>query len=138
MDPKRRKYDPVVAAAIASANNQALEIDVTEDAQQKKPVNGTIDQIPINVIHTIMREVLPESMKISLDAKVCMQNCVNELIMFLTQEASEYCATVHKKHISAEDLIYAMEVLGFDDHYIILMKMILYGKIDVLDNNEQM
>ena len=84
-----------------------------------------------------MREVVPDNVMFSREAKTCMQDCVNELIMFLAQEASDLCVVSNKRVITGEDLIAAMETLGFDEHYIVLMRMILYGKVNTFDDDDE-
>ena len=131
MEPrKRRRLDPTIAAAIAAATNQVLDPE-NAGMPQAKPSDSAGDSIPLNVIFSLMKEVIPEDFKVSNDAKVCMQECVNELIMFLTQEASEQCAATHNKILTGDDLIGAMQTLGFDEHYLALMEMILCGKLSV-------
>lgn len=142
MEPKKRRkasIDPTIAAAIeAVKGNTAQEKDGNaEDPLRRPDADCSVDQIPLNVIFSLMKEVLPDDLKVSNNVKTCMQDCVNELVMFLTQEASEYCATYHKKILTAEDLIYAMETLGFGEHYITIMRMILYGRIDLGEEVEK-
>ncbi|CAI4251699.1 BFH_collapsed_G0001680.mRNA.1.CDS.1 [Saccharomyces cerevisiae] len=43
--------------------------------------------LPINNVARLMKNTLPPSAKVSKDAKECMQECVSELISFVTSEA---------------------------------------------------
>ena len=63
-----------------------------------------------------MKAAVPKSGKIAKDAKECVQECVSEFISFITSEASEKCALEKRKTINGEDLIYAMQQLGFDSY----------------------
>ncbi|KAH0745013.1 hypothetical protein KY285_006670 [Solanum tuberosum] len=63
---------------------------------------------PIHVIR-IMRRILPPRAKISDDSKQTIQECVSEFISFVTGEANE------RKTITAEDVLWAMSKLGFDE-----------------------
>ena len=103
------------------------------------PPSLQLGQISLATISSIMKEVVPEDVKISNEVKECMQDCVNELIMFLAQEASDLCVISRKRVITAEEIITALETLGFDEHYYVLMKMILYGRVNTFmdDDNEE-
>lgn len=68
-----------------------------------------------NVIRT-MRKILPPHAKISDDAKETIQECVSEYISFITGEANERCQREQRKTITAEDVLWAMSKLGFDDY----------------------
>lgn len=63
-----------------------------------------------------MKRSLPENAKIAKDAKECVQDCVSELISFITSEASDKCAAEKRKTINGDDILYAMRVLGFDNY----------------------
>ncbi|KAJ4829052.1 hypothetical protein Tsubulata_004384 [Turnera subulata] len=64
----------------------------------------------------IMRKILPHHAKISDDAKETVQECVSEYISFITGEANERCQREQRKTITAEDVLWAMGKLGFDDY----------------------
>ncbi|CAI9118825.1 OLC1v1020448C1 [Oldenlandia corymbosa var. corymbosa] len=64
----------------------------------------------------IMKKVLPPGAKISNEAKEYVQLCVTEFITFITSEANDKCKNEHRKIISPEDVISAMNTLGFDDY----------------------
>lgn len=72
--------------------------------------------IPINKLLRIMRRALPPQGRISNDAKEAMQMCVNEFIGLITDEANEKCKKESRKTVTAEDIIWAMDWLGFDDY----------------------
>ncbi|CCF48808.1 hypothetical protein NDA11_002464 [Ustilago hordei] len=72
--------------------------------------------LPIANISRIMKRSLPENAKIAKDAKECVQDCVSELISFITSEASDKCAAEKRKTINGDDILYAMRVLGFDNY----------------------
>lgn len=67
-----------------------------------------------------MKRSLPENAKIAKDAKECVQDCVSELISFITSEASDKCSAEKRKTINGDDILYAMRVLGFDNYEEIL------------------
>ncbi|KAF9664362.1 hypothetical protein SADUNF_Sadunf16G0010700 [Salix dunnii] len=72
--------------------------------------------MPIANVIRIMRKMLPPNAKISDDAKETIQECVSEYISFITSEANERCQREQRKTITAEDVLYAMSKLGFDDY----------------------
>lgn len=72
--------------------------------------------MPIANVIRIMRKMLPTHAKISDDAKETIQECVSEFISFITSEANERCQREQRKTITAEDVLYAMSKLGFDDY----------------------
>lgn len=72
--------------------------------------------LPIANISRIMKRSLPENAKIAKEAKECVQDCVSELISFITSEASDKCIGEKRKTINGDDILYAMRVLGFDNY----------------------
>ncbi|KAK8961718.1 Nuclear transcription factor Y subunit B-6 [Platanthera guangdongensis] len=72
--------------------------------------------MPIANVIRIMRKVLPAHAKISDDAKETIQECVSEYISFITSEANERCQREQRKTITADDVLWAMSKLGFDDY----------------------
>ncbi|CAI8605252.1 unnamed protein product [Vicia faba] len=72
--------------------------------------------MPIANVIRIMRRILPSHAKISDDAKETIQECVSEYISFITAEANERCQREQRKTVTAEDLLWAMGKLGFDDY----------------------
>ena len=45
-----------------------------------------------------------------------MQECVSELIAFVTSEASDRCGSEKRKTINGDDILYSLRVLGFDNY----------------------
>ncbi|KAJ0965324.1 hypothetical protein J5N97_026462 [Dioscorea zingiberensis] len=72
--------------------------------------------MPIANVIRIMRKLLPQHAKISDEAKETIQECVSEYISFITSEANDRCQREQRKTITAEDVIWAMSKLGFDDY----------------------
>ncbi|OAY65835.1 Nuclear transcription factor Y subunit B-6 [Ananas comosus] len=72
--------------------------------------------MPIANVIRIMRRVLPTHAKIADDAKETMQECVSEYISFITSEANERCQREQRKTITADDILWAMSRLGFQDY----------------------
>jgi nuclear transcription Y subunit beta len=63
-----------------------------------------------------MKQAIPSSAKIAKDAKECVQECVSEFIAFVTAEAAERCGNEKRKTIGGEDILVAMQALGFDNY----------------------
>ncbi|CAN8245670.1 unnamed protein product [Cochlearia groenlandica] len=98
---------------------------VTEFNHHNKTVNGGEEEctvreqdrfMPIANVIRIMRKILPAHAKISDDSKETIQECVSEFISFITGEANERCQREQRKTITAEDVLWAMSKLGFDDY----------------------
>ncbi|KAF5199171.1 Nuclear transcription factor y subunit b-6 [Thalictrum thalictroides] len=72
--------------------------------------------MPIANVIRIMRRILPPHAKIADDAKETIQECVSEYISFITSEANDRCQKEQRKTITAEDVLWAMGKLGFDEY----------------------
>ncbi|KAK4275307.1 hypothetical protein QN277_018414 [Acacia crassicarpa] len=72
--------------------------------------------MPVANVIRIMRRILPPHAKISDEAKETIQECVSEYISFITSEANQRCQQEQRKTVTADDLMWAMEKLGFDDY----------------------
>ncbi|KAK7292491.1 hypothetical protein RIF29_08272 [Crotalaria pallida] len=100
-------------------NHQLLQTSsttVTEDNNNECTVREQDRFMPIANVIRIMRKILPPHAKISDDAKETIQECVSEYISFITGEANERCQREQRKTITAEDVLWAMSKLGFDDY----------------------
>ncbi|KAE8702044.1 Nuclear transcription factor Y subunit B-6 [Hibiscus syriacus] len=72
--------------------------------------------MPIANVIGIMRRVLPPLAKISDGGNETVQECVSELISFITGEANGRCQREQLKTVAAEDVLWAIGKLGFDDY----------------------
>ena len=45
-----------------------------------------------------------------------MQECVSEFICFITSEASDRCQQEKRKTVNGEDILWAMQSLGFENY----------------------
>ncbi|KJE93209.1 transcription factor NF-Y [Capsaspora owczarzaki ATCC 30864] len=95
------------------------ESDPTEDGGSK-PIREQDRFLPIANTARIMKRAIsrdqPDAGKIAKDAKECVQECVSEFISFITSEASDRCHNEKRKTITGDDLIWAMQSLGFDNY----------------------
>eukprot|EP01068_Selenidium_serpulae_P012968 Selendium_serpulae@DN5904_c0_g1_i1.p1 len=78
-----------------------------------QPSDGE-QMLPMANISRIMKRMLPENAKISKDAKVCLHTCVFEFLLFVTAEASDTCLQERRKTLNGDDIIRALDSLGFD------------------------
>ena len=76
--------------------------------------------LPIANISRIMKKGLPPNAKLSKEAKQTVQECVSEFISFITSEACERCMSDKRKTLNCEDLLHALNILGFDRYIDIL------------------
>ncbi|KPJ01588.1 PREDICTED: nuclear transcription factor Y subunit B-3-like [Papilio xuthus] len=72
--------------------------------------------LPIANIAKIMKRAIPENGKIAKDARECVQECISEFISFITSEASDRCQMEKRKTINGEDVLFAMNQLGFENY----------------------
>ncbi|XP_007214722.2 nuclear transcription factor Y subunit B-9 [Prunus persica] len=111
---------PINATPAATNSNAAAAAANAGDPAQLAPQQSVVreqDQyMPIANVIRIMRRILPPHAKISDDAKETIQECVSEYIAFITGEANERCRREQRKTVTAEDILWAMGKLGFDNY----------------------
>ncbi|XP_058728508.1 nuclear transcription factor Y subunit B-1-like [Vicia villosa] len=86
---------------------------------ENQQLQGTIDEethMPIKNVTRIMQRAIPPNRRISKGAKESIQLCVTEFMNIVTSEANERCKAESRQIISGEDLIWAMDRLGFEDY----------------------
>ncbi|XP_048431214.1 nuclear transcription factor Y subunit B-3-like [Pyrus x bretschneideri] len=103
--------DPVMNPPLAGSSDNN-----TEQRAPQCLVREQDRYMPIANVIRIMRRILPPHAKISDDAKETMQECVSEYIAFITGEANERCQREQRKTVTAEDVLWAMGKLGFDNY----------------------
>lgn len=80
-----------------------------DDDQQER-------MLPIANVGRMMKQILPETAKISKEAKERMQECATEFISFVTAEASDKCHKENRKTVNGDDICWALSTLGFDNY----------------------
>ncbi|VDL69582.1 unnamed protein product [Nippostrongylus brasiliensis] len=88
----------------------------TSDATPFNPIPDQERFLPIANVARVMKRMIPNSGKIAKDAKECVQECVSEFISFITSEANDKCMSEKRKTISADDLLEAINNMGFDNY----------------------
>ncbi|KAK5970353.1 hypothetical protein GCK32_000786 [Trichostrongylus colubriformis] len=104
--------------------NEGLKISYPRDDRstatpEGRSCNPIPDQerfLPIANVARVMKRMIPSSGKIAKDAKECVQECVSEFISFITSEANDKCMSEKRKTISADDLLEAINNMGFDNY----------------------
>ncbi|KAG1210938.1 hypothetical protein G6F69_005046 [Rhizopus microsporus] len=89
---------------MSAHSGDELEIDIKEQDRF----------LPIANVARIMKKALPENAKIAKEAKECVQECVSEFISFIT--TSDRCQQEKRKTINGEDILWAMQSLGFENY----------------------
>lgn len=92
--------------------------------------------LPIANISRIMKKALPPNAKMSKNAKECVQECVSEFISFITSEACEKCLSERRKTVSGDDLLHAMNTLGFEK-YLESLRIYLQKYREVIKGDKQ-
>ena len=90
------------------------------DEGNKKQINEYDNYLPLANIGRIIKNNLPKDVKLSKSSKETFQECVSEFISFITSEANDKCNTEKRKIIRGEDIIYALNNLGFEKYCPIL------------------
>jgi histone H3/H4 len=102
------------------SDSEKLAERIAQDKEQKELDDLESKEqdrfLPIANVARIMKKTLPENAKISKEAKETVQECASEFISFLTSEASDRCLQEKRKTINGEDILYAMQALGFDNY----------------------
>ncbi|CAO2832449.1 unnamed protein product [Amaranthus hypochondriacus] len=86
--------------------------------------------LPIANVGRIMKKIVPNTWKISKDAKETVQQCVSEFISFVTVEATDKCQKEKRKTINGDDIIWAITTLGFEE-YVYPLKIYLNKYRDI-------
>ena len=86
----------------------------------KKQINEYDNYLPLANIGCIIKNNLPKDVKLSKSSKETFQECVSEFISFITSEANDKCNIEKRKIIKGEDIIYALNNLGFEKYSSIL------------------
>lgn len=106
------------------SHHLGLHEDDFDDSDEPNIVREQDRLLPIANVARIMKMAVPSNAKIAKDAKETVQECVSEFIAFVTSEASDRCQQEKRKTINGEEILWAMESLGFD-HYVQLLKIYL-------------
>ena len=68
------------------------------------------------VVYPSCTQALPSNAKVAKDGKDTVQECVSEFVSFITSEASDKCQREKRKTINGDDILWAMNTLGFDKY----------------------
>ncbi|XP_022145916.1 nuclear transcription factor Y subunit B-4-like [Momordica charantia] len=73
-------------------------------------------QLPSANVGRLMKKIIPQTSKISKEAKQTMQECATEFISFVTSEAAEKCNRENRRTLNGEDIYWAFGALGLDNY----------------------
>ena len=90
------------------------------EEEGKKKINEYDNYLPLANIGRIIKNNLPKDVKLSKNSKETFQECVSEFISFITSEANDKCNAEKRKIIKGEDIIHALNNLGFEKYCPIL------------------
>ena len=98
---------------------------MSEEGKKAEKTGNEFDRfLPIANIGRIIKTNLPKEVKLAKDAKETFQECLSEFISFITSEASEKCINEKRKTINGDDIVFALNNLGFE-HYNLILKTYL-------------
>ncbi|KIW76750.1 hypothetical protein Z517_09194 [Fonsecaea pedrosoi CBS 271.37] len=101
--------------------NKAADETVAPEESARQPREPPIDPqaghiLNYTPISRVMRAAVPGDVMVSREAIELMQDCVSEFISFVTSEAAEKCAAEKRRAVSADDVLTAMNKLGFENY----------------------
>lgn len=94
------------------------------DVHRRSEARERTRLLPLSNVHRIMRRVLPPDAKTSNECKELMVECAVDFISLITNEANHQCQLEHRRTITAEDLINAMDRLGFHNNVVLLTRFL--------------
>ncbi|XP_075970888.1 nuclear factor Y-box B [Anticarsia gemmatalis] len=101
---------------VVNSDDVLDEENNSDSGSKHAPLREQDRFLPIANIAKIMKRAIPENGKIAKDARECVQECISEFISFVTSEASDRCQVEKRKTINGEDVLFAMNALGFDNY----------------------
>ena len=147
LDPPKKKLSQNKKASNKNKKKSNFDKDLNIDEEQKdmRPSEmfapGPRDDSDEDSINLVGSE--NQTCKIAKEAKETMQECVTEFLLFVTSEASEICANAKRSTIHGDDIIAAMQKLGFDQYvwltryYMIKYKNVLKMEQEQKKKNNQ-
>lgn len=118
-------HEQIISQEQTELLEETIDHDQTLDHDQSqnetfnsvtKPFREQDIFLPIANVARIMKNSIPPNGKIAKEAKECVQECVSEFISFITSEAAERCQQEKRKTINGEDILFALNTLGFDPY----------------------
>ncbi|XP_035459308.1 uncharacterized protein LOC118282368 isoform X1 [Spodoptera frugiperda] len=101
---------------VVNSDDVLDEENNSDSGSKNAPLREQDRFLPIANIAKIMKRAIPDNGKIAKDARECVQECISEFISFVTSEASDRCQVEKRKTINGEDVLFAMNALGFDNY----------------------
>jgi histone H3/H4 len=97
--------------AYANTRAPTTLMNPRNDAMRKKYT------LPFKNVTQIIRKGLPPKTKISNGAKEIIQICSSKFISWINKKANEYCKSESKMTVGGDEILWAMNTLGFNDYF---------------------
>eukprot|EP01137_Pigoraptor_chileana_P015161 Opistho-2@70759 len=72
--------------------------------------------LPRSAVYKLIKEIVPNDIRVAIDARELLMDCCTEFIQLLSSEANEVCTKDGRKTISPEHVFKALESLGFEEY----------------------
>ncbi|KAF9589289.1 hypothetical protein IFM89_022359 [Coptis chinensis] len=84
-----------------------------EAIRTERPMLDPNLYLPMKNVKRLLQKFLPNNANISDDASNAIQACVSEYIKIVTSNANEHCQQEQRRTVTAEDVLWAIQELGF-------------------------
>lgn len=98
--------------------NMAISLPINSNNGDRVPnlVLRDKSKMPITNMMKIMSQILLNNVQVSYDTMDMIQQSATKYINFVTRKAKDRCQSECRKIMNAEDLLWAIEELGFNDY----------------------
>ncbi|WVY94092.1 hypothetical protein V8G54_033180 [Vigna mungo] len=102
--------------AMQQENNYGNTETAAEGVEIPNLIGRDKSKMPITNVTKIMRKYLPNTAKVSDGAKEMIQLSATNYITHVTRKAKEKCQSEYRKIMNSDDLLWAIENVGFDEY----------------------
>jgi len=113
-DPLEQENNYANTETAAAINSN--EVQIPNAVQIPNLIGRDKSKMPITNVTKIMRKFLPNTAKVSDGAKEMIQQSATNYITHVTRKAKEKCQSEYRKIMNADDLLWAIENVGFDEY----------------------
>ncbi|KAI3878214.1 hypothetical protein C5167_032937 [Papaver somniferum] len=90
--------------------------------------------LPKATMFKIIKEMLPQDVRVARDAQDLLVECCVEFINLISSESNEVCNREEKRTIAPEHVLKALEVLGFGEYIEEVYSAYEQHKLETLDS----
>ncbi|KAL5723509.1 Down-regulator of transcription 1 [Ranunculus cassubicifolius] len=90
--------------------------------------------LPKATMIKIIKEMLPQDVRVARDAQDLLVECCVEFINLISSESNEVCGRAEKRTIAPEHVLRALEVLGFGEYIEDVYTAYEQHKLETLDS----